>query len=475
MSRVVRGSLTGAALATLLMVAGARAGGQPPPAQAGSLERAAELIQARAFGEAAATLRQVLAVDPGNRRARELLAFSLEASGDLEGERRVRSALAAAFPDDPGIQADLGRVMERSGDERAALQAYLRARALDASGERPELDAAIERMKERTATELGAPLVSALSDPDASAAIVRAGAAIPVASRNHLTVLASRYAARARRAGVAPMNAYDVALSLVGAHPTGGLWMAGPRLHAAARAGETPRDPALGGAVAGRVPLGRWLEADVRAEAEVPWDEAAVAVLNDGRTTAAEARLYLHALDRRLLVQAGARRRRLSILGTDSLPAQRPLAWQSLAFGGADLVLWNRPGAAMRGQILDESLIAPTSMSSAVTLAYRHYEETSQAMPAFAAHVALAPHAALDELSTRASLTAPGGALGLALEAGVAMDAARSSRSWRAGGSLTWAPRPRTRCSLEYAGATEVATGLVGRSREGRLSVHMDL
>src|SRR5690349_3176001 len=105
-----------------LLMAGGRAWGNAPPAPAETLERGEALVQDREFAQAAAMLRELLSADPGNRGAKELLAFALESMGDLKGEREVRSALAVEFPDDARIQADYGRVLERSGDESAALR-----------------------------------------------------------------------------------------------------------------------------------------------------------------------------------------------------------------------------------------------------------------------------------------------------------------------------------------------------------------
>src|SRR5437667_7226513 len=166
--RFVCGRLGHAVLALALITAGGRAWAKAPSAPPGTLERAAALVRTHAFEQAATMLRKLLSVDPSNRPARELLAFDLESMGDLEGERRVRSALAAEYPDDPRVQADYGRVLERSGDDGGALRAYRRARELSAGKPAPELDAAIERMSGRTALEVGAPL-AVMSDPDASA------------------------------------------------------------------------------------------------------------------------------------------------------------------------------------------------------------------------------------------------------------------------------------------------------------------
>src|SRR5258705_4047098 len=150
MRRFVCGQLGRAALALALITADGRAWGQARPAPAGTVEHAAALVRSRDFEQAAAMLRGVLLVDPTNRRAKEMLAFALESMGDLEGERHVRSALAAEFPDDLRIQTDYGRVLERSGEDGGALRAYRRARELDAERRAPRLAAAIERMTGRT-------------------------------------------------------------------------------------------------------------------------------------------------------------------------------------------------------------------------------------------------------------------------------------------------------------------------------------
>src|SRR5437867_1627856 len=432
--RLARGTLGVAALAFWLIAAGGRAWGQAPPARAIALERAAALVRTRAFDRAAAVLRGVLSADPWNRGAQEMLAFALESKGDLEGERRVRSALAEEFPDDPRIQTDYGRVLERSGEEPGALRAYRRARALSAGRPAPDLDAAIERMKGRTAPEVGAPL-SVMSDPDATASSVQTGAAVPLGSRHHLALLATRRAADARSTPDATESA-ELGLSLVRRGAGASSWTAGPHLHVVSPRGAARRDVGVGGVVTGRAPIGRSFEVEGRAETETPWNDAAITVLRGGRTTAAEGHLYSHLLSRRLLLQAGARRRRLSILAEGSPSTRRPTAWQSLWLVGADAVLW-RPGAAIRGEMLDDAMVAPTTLASAMTLAYRHYDLSTQTTPDFDALIGLAPRGSVNEGSVATTLALPQGRLGLELRAGLARDSARRARAWRAGGALT--------------------------------------
>jgi len=464
-----------AVLALVWITVGGRAWGQAPPASAGTLERAAALVQAREFEQALGLLRDLVSVDPANRGAMELLAFDLESIGDLEGERRVRSALAAEFPDDPRIQADYGRVLERSGEEGAALQAYRRARELSAGRPAPELEAAIERMRGRTALEIETPL-AVMSDPDASVSSVQAGAAVPFGSRRHLALLGTRSLAHGRT-GPDATEAGVLALTFVQRSATGATWAVGPSLHVASPRNGARTDLGIGGALEGQARLGSSLEAGGRAEVESPWDEAAVTVLRGGRTTGMEGHLYSPWLSRRLLLQAGARRRELSILAAATEPnsSRRPRAWQSLWVAGADFVVWRKPGAAVPGEMLDEALVAPATRTPAVTLAYRHYDVSTWTTPEFAAVIGLVPRASVDEASAATTVASPGGHLGLELRAGLARDSARGARSWRGGGSLIWAPTPTTRFTLGYEGATEVASGLVGQSHAGRLSFHVDL
>ncbi|HKC41308.1 MAG TPA: hypothetical protein VKC15_17325, partial [Gemmatimonadales bacterium] len=194
-----------------------------------------------------------------------------------------------------------------------------------------------------------------------------------------------------------------------------------------------------------------------------------------GRTTAAEGHVYSHWFSQRLLLQAGARRRRLSILAADNHSTSRPRAWQSLWIAGADLVLWRKPGAAVQGEMLDEALIAPTTLSSAMRLAYRHYDVSTRTTPEFAAVIGLVPRGSVDEGSVATTVVSPRGNLGLELRAGLARDSAREARIWRAGGGVIWAPMPATRFALRYEEANEVATGLVGQRRTGWLIFHVDL
>src|SRR5262245_1464573 len=247
--RVARRTLAAAALALLLFGAKAEAGAAPAPAgesfgsSARVVERAAERIRAREYAPAAALLRDVLAADPDNRRAKELLAFALESTGDIEGERRVRSVLAAEFPTDPRVQSDYGRVLERSGKEGEALQAYRRARDRSDAVSARDLDQAIDRMRGRTAWEVGAPFTW-MADPDATASRLQAGAAAPLSARHRAVLLGTRQAAESKSGREATAST-SFAASLAG-RGARGSWAAGPRLHVISPRGAARKDVALG-------------------------------------------------------------------------------------------------------------------------------------------------------------------------------------------------------------------------------------
>jgi hypothetical protein len=315
--------------------------------RAAALERADALLRAQQFSRAAAELRAVLAVDPRNRRAQEMLAFALESSGDLGGERRVRSDLVAQYPSDAQARSAYGRVLERSGDERLALAEYKLARRLDSGKPDAQLDAAIDRMEGRTAIEVAAP-VDYFSDADATALGAAVGVAVPFGSLDHVAIRAGRIAADDRDSSTATTSD-AVSISMVLRKPSGASLIIGPRLQRVAP-DDGREDRGVGGEIQGHGPLGSWLEGDARAEIEVPWNESALTVLHGGRTTAAGGSLYAHFRDRRLILQAGVVGRRLSVLSVDPNSDARPEATQTLLVGGADVVVWRRPGAGVRGE-----------------------------------------------------------------------------------------------------------------------------
>jgi hypothetical protein len=446
----------------------ARAGTNDSPA---TLDRAAQLIEARALDQAMTLLDGVLAGDPTNRRARELLAFALESAGDFKRELRVRVALVADYPNDAQIQAAYGRVLERIGDERAALHEYQRARELD--GADAELEKAIDRLRGRIAVEVGA-AAAVLTDPAATAGHIQIGSAVPIATRIHLALLGAYYVA-ADTTTSRSSTIVAAAPSIVLRSPNGAWLAAGPRLNHTILTG-TAGDVAIGGALAGTAPLGSHVTVELRAEGEALWDEAAIALLHGGRQTGGIGRVYVHAFERRLLLQAGSQARLLSLLvAPPGEPAVRADARQALVAAGADVVVWRRQGGEVRGEILDDALIAPSSLPTAITASYRHYEAYAENSTAFATVVALPGRSAIDEASGRVSVVSRNRALGVELRGGVGRDSAQNAWLWRAGGAALWAPTSAIRFALRYDHATQVIPGYAGSREEGWISCHVDL
>jgi hypothetical protein len=102
---------------------------------------------------------------------------------------------------------------------------------LNAAASAPELDAAIERMRGRTATEVGAPRLALMSDPEATASCAEAGAAFPLGSRHHVALLGTHYV-RARKDQPGATTTSDaLALTFVLRHGARANWAVGPRLH----------------------------------------------------------------------------------------------------------------------------------------------------------------------------------------------------------------------------------------------------
>ena len=435
------------------------------------IDRAAALIEARAFDQATIALEAVLARKPSDRRARELLAFVFESTGAIDRERQVRAALAADYPSDAQIQAALGRVLERAGDERGALTTYRRARGLAGSARAADIDAAIERMDGQTSTEVGGGL-GALSDPDADALRTVAGTALPIANRLHLALAVTHYlVSGTTRPGSAQAVALAPTLVL---RRSGSSLAVGPRFAAGIPGGGAPGF-SLGAAISGSATLHPHIIAELRGDLTTLWDDAALTVLHDGLQTGASGRLYVHAWQRRLVVQAGVGARRLSLLAqAPGDQMTRSDARQSLGIAGADLVAWRRPGTTLRGQILDDAFVAPAVLPSAITLSYRHYEAFSQPSAMFSQAIALAERATVDELSSTASIV-PHPTIGVEARAGAGRDSVRDAWMWRVGASLLWAPTSALRFALRYDTATEVTTGFAGRRQEGWISCHADL
>ena len=162
---------------------------QPPPPKFDeevSLNQADAHLLNKDWEGGARVLHRYLALDPKNVRGRQMLAWALEADGDLDGELAVRRSLVEDHPTAEN-QRDYGRALERAASYRAASLQYHAALA-DGGGADNTLVTSYDRMHFRVTPELsGGGWVR--SDPQAWDWRVQAGAALPFGIRHQAGLL----------------------------------------------------------------------------------------------------------------------------------------------------------------------------------------------------------------------------------------------------------------------------------------------
>jgi tetratricopeptide (TPR) repeat protein len=435
-----------------------------------SLSRAEAHILAGDWATAEKVLRDFLDQEPRHLRGRDMLAWVLEARGELAEELSLRGVTADAGRDFSRVLGH-ARALERSWDFAAALDRYREARAL-APRRDPTLDAAIERMRYRISPELSAGLVLR-GDPSGSGRELRAGAAWPVTSRTSLSLVASTETSSGEA---------DAATSTV----TAGLLVGmGRGLTSVFQASVNHLDLrrehdgaalegggfTLGSAVEMRTAWGSPVQAQARAELHMPWREAASTIREGGTVDGVTGHLYFLPLGPRFILDTGGQVRRITLadIGTGATPEARQVS----VFAGADYVLWVDPTRTARGEILDEEMLWPAYLADALVLSYRHYEVFSR--DDFGSRLMLFERAGIDELSATARKTAINGIFALELRGGGGYDRLRELSLWRAGGALLFAPIAAMRITGSFDVATESASGLVGKRHTGWVSVHVDL
>ena len=120
---------------------------------------------------------RLLARDPKNLRALELLAFVLELRGDLDHELPVRREVASDDPSADSLRG-WGRALERAEDFPAAYHRYEDARALSPDNADETLATSLLRMHYRITPEASGGVVGR-RDPQADSLRAQAGLAIP--------------------------------------------------------------------------------------------------------------------------------------------------------------------------------------------------------------------------------------------------------------------------------------------------------
>jgi tetratricopeptide (TPR) repeat protein len=423
-------------------------------------------------------LRRFLDRSPDNLRARHMLAWALEAQGNLPAELAVRSRLAE---DDPSLEAqrDYGRALERAGDDAGALRAYRSATAVAAAPD-ATLTAARDRMRYRLTPEVTGGF-GYRSDPTTTAQRAQAGAALPFGSRHLVSMLFSHDAAQGgwpnAQTGISALTA-----SLVLGARFGGTLMIGGQARGLTQtpavAGTALQSgPALrfGGVGEIDTPLGSPVRLNVRAELENQWAEAPVAVRENGATTGVTGQLFVYPIpsNRRVIFVGGTQARRL-MLGQGPATAGRPEASQLLSWGGVDLVVWQDPTRALRGQILNDSLVRRTDVAESVVFSARHYELFGRSDSDFDQRLLLLPRAAVT-IGSVMLRTVLGERLGIELRGGLGFENIRQKLLAQTGGSLSLATSRASRVSASYDFAQETMTGFTGRRHTGWVAYHVDL
>jgi tetratricopeptide (TPR) repeat protein len=413
-------------------------------------------------------LREFLDQIPGNERAMAMLAWTLEAQGKVDEERKVRVALAKnAEPVDAAKVLALARTLERGNDYDGAITRYREALALGADNDQ-EIRRAIDRLSLRLSpeTSVGA---AVRSDPSGSERELRAGVAIPMAADATVSFAVGMDMADGdmmeRSSRIATAQA---ALLLGQGHPVTAAFMVSGSF---AEFEETESASRLGAGVDVRLRQGKKIQLQGRADLNAPWREAASTISYGGSYTGLTGHVYALPFGDRVIVDLGARLRTMELQTMSS--DETSDGSQSLLLGGVDYVVWVDPTRTARGQILDEEMIWPAYMADSIVLSYRHYEAFTR--DDFGDRLVMSERNSIDEGSFAARKTLAAGILGGELRGGAGYDQERATRLWRAGASLVVSPSKSSRFTLTYDFAKESTSGFVGERQAGWLGYHVDL
>ena len=419
-------------------------------------------------------LGRYLSLDPSNIRAREMLAWSLEVTGDLDGELAVRQGLAVDAPTGPNLN-DYGRALERAADYPDARDEYSGALHAGAKDPQGTIARSALRMRLRMTPELSGAF-SARSDSQANALRLQAGLAVPFGQRHAVSMIAWRDESRGGFPSASgSVTGLGAALQLTSRRGTllvlgGDIRYGSADVSGNIAAGGTvpPSDRQIwraGGQAEVDAPLGQNVQISAHGDYDEQWAESPVTIQEGGTTDGVTAHVFVFPQSRRLLLDAGTQLRRLTL--APRIGNAEPHADQALFFAGGDLVLWNNPVQVMRGEFVDERMIRRTYLNDAGVISYRHYQLFTDSEPAFQSRIALAPRASIDNLSMAIRKVLAGGRVGIDLRGGGGYDNERNRTLSQAGLSLLIAPTWSSRIALSYDLSRETATGLSGTLHRG--------
>jgi tetratricopeptide (TPR) repeat protein len=415
------------------------------------------------WGAAERDLRAFLADRPDHQRAREMLAWVLDARGKVDESVDVRAVLANEWTDHPRRTEEYARSLERSMRYPEALDRYREAQSLGVG----ELGDEIGRLEHRLSPEL---FVGGTRRDDPSGVVDgwSVGASIPFTKHSRVALVGTREST-SRGVQMTQGETQSATATAILDGKRGGMLGVGVT---AQQLGETEDvETAVGGSALARTSPRHRLQLHLRGDYAMPWRESASTIRQGGRFDAASAQLYAGPESRRWLFSGGGQVRRLSLTayGVDAMEAD-----QLFVFGGLDLVPWRKPGREARSDVFDEELLAPRGFSSSTVLSVRHYEMTSD--NPFGSALVLVERSSIDEVSGIVRhVFDRGGHLGSEFRGGIGYDWRREMRIWRAGASALLSATASSRLTLDYDVASESGTGLSGRRHAGSLVLHVDI
>ncbi len=442
----------------------------------------------------ARVLKRYLSLDPKNVRAREMLAWALEADGDLEGELQVRRSLAEDLPT-AAHQKDYGRALERASNFRAASHEYhaaLTATATAGDGPDNTLVVSYDRMRYRTTPEVAAG-GQVRSDPQAWSWRAQTGGAVPFGAHHQVGALIWRDDAQdwnANHTLTPGMNAVREIGSVTGGgayvmfgHRSGGSLLLGADARYSTARGEDGsglqtygprRETSFGGNTELDAPIGKNVQVNVHGDLNEQWNDAPVTVEEGGKMTGVTAHLYLFPKDRLFLFDGGVQERHLTLRPINPGDAS-PASNQTLAWGGLDFNLWSDGTRLVRGESLDERMVRRTALNDAGVLTYRHYELFASMPPEFYSRISLYKRASIDNGSFIFRKVIAGGRVGFEVHGGLGYDNVQDQTLEQGGTAIVWASSWSTRLLVTYDIVHQTTIGLPGTLQIGWVTFHADL
>jgi tetratricopeptide (TPR) repeat protein len=464
----------------------------PPPPQFDSevaLNQADAHLMNKDWKGGVLVLRRYLALDPKNLRGREMMAWALEADGDLDDELAVRRSLVDDYPTTEH-QRDYGRALERAANFRAASVEY--GKALHAESASGTADATLvtsfDRMHYRVTPELsgGGQL---RSDPQAWSWRLQAGAAMPFGAHHQAGLLVWNDASYDHQANqVVGQNVLRESGTVTGlgayvmfGHRSGASALLGGDARFSSTTGEDSlgnqlygpaREFGVGGNAEVDTPLGKIAQVNVHGDLHEQWNDAPVTVHEGGQMSGVTGHLYLFPTSRVVLFDTGVQERHLTLRPLE--PGQpSPASNQTLVWGGVDFNLWTDGGRVVRGEALDERMVRRTALNDAGVLAYRHYELWANIPPDF--RIALYPRASIDNGSFILRKVVAGGRAGFELRGGLGYDNVQHQVLSQGGAAVVVASTWSTRLMVTYDIVHQTTIGLPGTLQIGWVTFHADL